>query len=202
MLVIGLTGGIGTGKSTVAAHFAAHGVPIIDADIIARKLTYKDQPAFNSIVAHFKEPLLQPDGQLDRSKLRQLILDDPKERLWLENLLHPAIIASIHQQLAKLKAAYCIVVIPLLLEGDFQTFISRILVVDAPQELQLKRVSARDQVSFNAVEKIIALQVTREKRLAAADDVILNDGTLSALEAQVAALHAQYLALAAQSPTQ
>src|SRR5262245_30067916 len=125
MLVIGLTGGIGSGKSTVAKLFAERGVPIIDADIAAREVTTPNQPAFYSIVKHFGQEIVAKDGTLDRSKLRHIIFSDPKQRLWLEHLLHPQIRSKMQHQIANMTTPYCIAVIPLLLEVEFYSFINR-----------------------------------------------------------------------------
>jgi dephospho-CoA kinase len=137
MLVVGLTGGIGSGKSTVANMFAALGVSVIDADVISREITQSGKPAFNSIIKHFGERLILPDGKLDRSQLRDIIFEDPKQRLWLENLTHPLIRDEMSRQIKNITAPYCIAVIPLLLEVEFYSFINRILVVDASEQKQI-----------------------------------------------------------------
>lgn len=193
MLVIGLTGGIGSGKTTVANLFAQHHVPIIDADIIAREVTQINSPALAEIIRHFKDNnLLQTDGSLDRSKLRKIIFDQPEQRRWLEHLLHPIILAEIEKRLQTLSAPYCIIVIPLLFEVEPYPFINRILVVDAPSTLQIDRVIQRDNLSPQHVEAILQSQVTREHRLMHADDIITNSGSMQDLESQVAQLHAFY----------
>ncbi|MCW5584393.1 MAG: dephospho-CoA kinase, partial [Gammaproteobacteria bacterium] len=161
MLVIGLTGGIGSGKSTVANLFAEQGVPVIDADVIAREITAPNKPAFSSIVKHFGQSILNPDGTLDRTKLRQIIFHNPKQRLWLEKLLHPQIRNEMQQQIAKMTAPYCIAVIPLLLEVEFFSFINRILVVDAPESAQIRRVMLRDHMSQPDIEAILKTQAPR-----------------------------------------
>ncbi|HLB41377.1 MAG TPA: dephospho-CoA kinase [Gammaproteobacteria bacterium] len=191
-LIVGLTGGVGSGKSTVAKLFAKHGVPVIDADLMARELTLPNQATFSIITKHFKEPLLLPDQSLDRTKLRHIIFEQPKEREWLENLLHPIIRKKIEEDIKKITAPYCIVVIPLLFEVDPYDFIDRILVVDATEQHQIERVAARDKIDPLLVEKILHSQVTRQQRLAGANDVICNDGALADLIARVEELHRSY----------
>ena len=194
MLVIGLTGGIGSGKSTVANLFAQHGVPIIDADIIAREVIEPDQPALLDIIDHFDTPLLQEDGSINRGKLREIIFTHPEERVWLENLLHPLIRAKIREQIAALNHAYCLVVIPLLLESkDPYPFIDRILIVDTTEALQLERASKRDDKNIESIQAILNSQIKRSDRLARAHDVILNDGEPADLEQKVDDLHKKYL---------
>jgi dephospho-CoA kinase len=192
MLVIGLTGGIGSGKSTVANLFAERGIPIIDADIVAREVSRPDTPAFASIVKHFGKEMVLPDGSLDRAALRNIIFNDTKQRLWLENLLHPLILAEMEKQIAKLSSPYCIAVIPLLLEVEFFSFINRILVVDTPESEQIKRVMLRDKSSKAEVEAILHSQARRETRRAKAQDIIQNEGTLEELAAQVEKLDGKY----------
>jgi len=193
MLVIGLTGGIGSGKSTVADLFAALGAPVIDADVIARDITLPNGPAFAPIIAHFGTDILQQNGTLNRAALRDLIFTHPQERQWLEALLHPLIRDSIKRQLDNINAAYCLLVIPLLVETGAYPFINRILVVDAPEALQTERVMTRDQASEAQIKSIIQTQVSREARLSKANDVITNNSTLENLTEQVAALHKKYL---------
>ncbi len=197
MLVIGLTGGIGSGKTTVADLFAKLGVPIIDADQVARDVTQPGQAALALIVEHFNQALLLADGTLNRAALRQLIFKDEAERHWLENLLHPLIQEEILRQLDKLSAPYCIVVIPLLFETavNFDSLIDRILLVDAAETRQIERVKARDQLSSAEIQAILNSQVEREYRLKHCDDVIINDGELGELMPQVEKLHAYYLGL-------
>lgn len=195
MLVVGLTGGIGSGKSTVANLFAKLGVPIIDADIVARDVTTPDKPAFNSIVKHFGPEMVLENGTLDRAKLRQLIFNQPKQRLWLEKCLHPLIKDEMARQISQLTSPYCIAVIPLLLEVEFYSFINRILVVDASEAEQLKRTLSRDNISKADVEAILHSQASRADRRAKAHDVIMNDGMPEDLIPQVDKLHEKYLKL-------
>ena len=192
MLVIGLTGGIGSGKSTVAGMFAAMGVPVIDMDQIARQVVEPGQPALVEITREFGIEFLDDTGKLDRRRLRKLIFDSTEKRHRLEAILHPLIRKETKRQLAELDTAYCIVVIPLLLESDQCPFVDRILVVDVPESVQISRTMLRDGVSKAAVEKILAAQIDRNSRLAAADDVIDNSADLAQVRNSVAELDRQY----------
>ena len=194
MLVIGLTGGIGSGKSTVADMFAGLGVPIIDMDRIARQTVEPGQPALEQITQIFGKDLIGPDGQLNRQRLSTIIFDSAEKRHQLEAILHPIIRKETEQQLAMLEAPYCIVVIPLLLESGLHSLIDRILVVDAPESVQITRTMQRDNISATQAEKILATQVDRQSRLSAADDIINNSGELSELRHQVEHLDQQYRA--------
>ncbi|OGT53103.1 MAG: dephospho-CoA kinase [Gammaproteobacteria bacterium RIFCSPHIGHO2_12_FULL_42_13] len=195
MLVIGLTGGIGAGKTTVAQLFIERGITVIDADQIARQLTAPGQPALQQIVKHFGCEVLLDNGALDRSKLRKIIFDDKPSRFWLEKLLHPLIRAEIQRYAHSSSSPYCIAMIPLLLESEPNQLIQRILVVDASEEQQVKRVQQRDQASRTTVESILKTQTSRNKRLAAADDIIINNGSLKELIPQIEKLHHYYLKL-------
>ncbi|HEX7045630.1 MAG TPA: dephospho-CoA kinase [Burkholderiales bacterium] len=197
MLRIGLTGGIGSGKSTVAELFARRGVPVVDTDVIAREVVAPGQPAIAEIERAFGREVLDAAGRLDRAALRRRVFDDPAARARLEAILHPRIRAEVERRLAALEAPYCLVVVPLLVETNFVDLIDRVLVVDADEALQIARTSTRDAVTPEAVERVMAAQASRAERLARADDVIRNDGTLSELEREVERLHARYLALAA-----
>ncbi len=195
MLVIGLTGSIGSGKSTVANLFAERGVPVIDADILAREITAPKLPAYQAIVTRFGSNILKADGTIDRSCLREIIFNNPDERLWLEALLHPIILHRMEDDIEKLDAPYCIAVIPLLLETDAATFIDRILVVDMSEETQAKRAALRDKNTVEQIKAIMNTQMPRKDRLAKADDIINNAGTPEALAKQVDKLHQMYLKL-------
>jgi len=193
MLRIGLTGGIGSGKSTVAALFARHGAPVIDTDVIARELVEPGQPALQEIVDRFGPGMLDPNGRLNRSRLGERVFSDASERLALESILHPKIRATVAERLGSLDAAYCVVVIPLLVEtGAMATMVDRVLVVDSPEEQQIARVAARDHLTDARIRAILKVQATREERLAQADDVIVNDRDIGSLEAAVANLHDRY----------
>lgn len=192
MLIIGLTGGIASGKSTVADLFAKKGIPIIDADVIAREVVMPHTEALSKIKEHFGINIVDTKGELNRRILREKIFQNPAEKQWLENLLHPLIFAEIRRQISRLKTDYCIVVIPLLLETHAQPMVNRILVVDTPVELQRQRLQTRDQLSPDILDAMLNAQLSREQRLTAADDVILNDQGLETLEKQVQQLHERY----------
>jgi len=196
MLVIGLTGGIGSGKSTVASFFEAKGITILDADLVARELTNPNKPALTKIIAHFGNDAANADGSLNRTHLRSIIFSDNKQRVWLEQLLHPLIREQMQAQLKQVTSPYCIAVIPLLLEVEFYSFINRILVIDAPPSEQVKRVMTRDNAAQSDVEAILKSQATREQRRAKAHDVINNDCNIEQLKQQVNRLHQEYLKLA------
>lgn len=193
--VIALTGGIGSGKSTIASLFAERGVPIIDADIIARELTQPKTSVFSAIIEHFGKSVVLKDGSLNRTQLRELVFANLAERRWLENLLHPLIRKQIEESIKKITAPYCIVVIPLLFENQPYFFINRILVIDTSEKNQMERVAARDHSDPALVKKILQSQVSREVRLAGADDVIVNNGNLAELAGQVDRFHQFYLGL-------
>lgn len=193
MLTIGLTGGIGSGKSTVAKLFAEHDVTIIDADIIARQLTEKNSEYLQKIIAYFGTSVTKIDGSLDRHKLRAKIFNNVQEREWLENLLHPAIRQQAKIQAQNANGNYCIHVVPLLIEKNLGDSFDRILAIDTTMALQKQRTLARDTDDPTTIDRIIQCQCTRKKRLAAADDVIINNSDLTNLKAQVDKLHQQYL---------
>jgi dephospho-CoA kinase len=195
MLVIGLTGGIGSGKTTVANLFQAKKVPIIDADIIAREVTAPGQPALQSMIDYFGPDIIDFEGKLKRHVLRELIFCDPRKRLWLESLLHPLIQQAMRAKIEQIKAPYCIVVIPLLIETGPYPYIDRILVVDSEQDLQIARVASRDEIPADTILNMIKSQTSRELRLDKADDVISNNTDLANLTNQVEKLHQFYLSL-------
>lgn len=197
MLKIGLTGGICSGKSTVAQLFAQLGVPVIDADVIAREVLTSHPEVLPQIFDHFGSAVKDVHGQLNRAYLRSVIFEQPHQRKWLEALLHPLILKEMARQIASIKATYCIVVIPLLLEvRESQDCVDRILVVDVSEETQISRTQQRDHLSQVAIDRILQNQVRRDKRLAAADEVIDNDTDLATLKQRVQALHEKYLQLA------
>jgi dephospho-CoA kinase len=189
---IGLTGGIASGKSTVAGLFAGRGVPVLDTDRIARDVVEPGEPALAAVVAEFGSGILGPDGRLDRAALRARIFSDPEARRTLEAILHPAIRAELARQSASAGGPYQVLVIPLLVEGGRIDAVDRILVVDCPVEIQLERVKTRDGEAAESAARILAAQASREARLAAADDVIVNAGSPDELAARVAALDAEY----------
>lgn len=193
MFVVGLTGGIGSGKSTVAKLFAEHNAPIVDADLIARELVEPGQPALEEIVDTFGPDVLSRDGSLDRRKLRARVFEDAAQRKQLEAILHPRIRHNMMERLEAVDAPYAIMVIPLLIDTGYWNMIDRILVVDVDDEDQLQRVMQRDGVTREQAQAIVDSQVSREDRLAAADDVIKNHSDITALRKQVDALHEQYV---------
>lgn len=192
-MVVGLTGSIGSGKSTVAHLFAQHGVPVIDADVLAREVTKPQTPAHQAITARFGDNVLNADGSLDRGSLREIIFHQPEERRWLEALLHPVILKRMQEEIAKLNAPYCIAVIPLLLETEAASFVRRILVVDIPEETQIERAALRDKDTRARIKSIINTQLPRDQRIQRADDIIDNAGTEAELVRQVEMLHQKYL---------
>ena len=196
MLVIGLTGGIGSGKSEVSQRFAELGAAVVDTDIISRELVAPGSPLLARIADALGSDLIDDRQRLDRRRLRERVFSDDRQRKQLEDSLHPQIREQTLARLAALDAPYAVVVIPLLLETRYPIPVDRILVVDAPEALRIQRVARRDRVPQAAVRQIIARQASREARLAAADEVIVNNGDLAALERQIRALHARYLALA------
>ena len=196
MLAVGITGGIGSGKSAAADRFSELGVPIIDADVIARQIVEPGRPACRKVIDAFGDEVASDDGGLNRAKLRKIIFSEPEKKTLLENILHPEIHAEILRQIAELSTPYTIVVIPLLAESKRQYPLDRILVIDAPAELQVSRVCARDDQSESEVKRVIQLQSSRPDRLAIADDVIENTGSLQSVRNSVDALHGKYLAIA------
>ena len=197
---VGLTGGIASGKSTAAKFFGALGVPILDSDQIAREVVEPGQPPLERLVARFGASILTPDGHLDRPALRDIVFSDPKARADLEALTHPAIGAALEARSATAGGPYQILVIPLLVEKHLGSQVNRVLVVDCDAALQIRRLRARDGSTSEQAQRILDAQVSRSTRLKAADDVITNDADMSAVSAQVAALHARYLELAGRDP--
>lgn len=195
MFKVGLTGGIASGKTRVAEFFAARGVPVIDSDQIAREIVAPGAPALAAIRERFGEGVMAADGNLDRRALRAIVFADPAARRDLEAITHPAIRARMAELNAQARGPYVINAIPLLTEGGGRRDLDRVLVVDCPEDLQIARVMARDQVDEAGARAVLAAQASRAARLAIADDVIVNDGDLAALEARVASLHERYLGL-------
>lgn len=196
MLIIGLTGGIGSGKTAVSDAFARRGAPVIDTDIIAREVVAPGQPALAEIVAQFGPACVDSQGSLDRAYLRQVVFAEPALRRRLESILHPRIRQALRERLTVIKAPYCLVVVPLLVETGMTDMADRILVVDVPAAFQIQRVMARDNVTEDQARHVLAAQASRAQRLALADDVIDNSGDLASLDVQVAALHQKYIAIA------
>ncbi len=199
-LVIGLTGGIGSGKSTVAERFAARGADLVDADAIAHELSRQGAPGWEAVRAAFGDAVLRADGELDRAQLRNLVFRDPAAKVKLEAALHPLIGAEIGRRMAGWQAPYGLLMVPLLIEGGrYRDQIDRLLVVDCPEAEQIRRVMARSHLSEVEVRNIMAAQVSRADRLAEATEIIDNGGTLASLEPQVDALDRQYRELAANA---
>ncbi len=199
MFRVGLTGGIGSGKSTVAGLFAARGVTVIDADDISRELVSPGSAALQQIVAYFGNAVLAADGSLDRTALRERVFDNPAERQRLEAILHPRVRDEISRRVLQASGPYVLLVIPLLFESGQRGLVDRVLVIDADVQTQIRRVRARSGLDEEAVKKILAAQIAPGERRARADDIIENDGDLAHLERQVARLHKQYVALAEQT---
>jgi dephospho-CoA kinase len=195
VFVVALTGGIASGKSTVADLFGQLGIEIVDTDLIARKLVEPGQPMLASVVAAFGQELLDAYGRLKRRKLRNIIFSHEDKREQLEALMHPEIAVEARRQIENVRSAYCILVIPLFAETGGFTGVNRVLVVDAAGESQLARLSARDGVDEAQAHAAIAAQASREQRMAFADDIIVNDGSLEELEIEVRRLHRHYLEL-------
>jgi len=195
--VVAVTGGIASGKSAVCSRFAELGVPLIDADVVAREVVAPGQPALAEIRTAFGAEMITPDGSLDRARMRRHVFAQPAERARLEAILHPRIRARLREQAAAVKAPYCVLAIPLLVEsGGAYQWVDRVVVVDAAPEDQVQRLVARDHVDAQLARNMVAAQAPRAARLAIADDVLVNDGTLTQLRERTDALHARLLALA------
>lgn len=197
---VGLTGGIASGKTTVARLFAARGVTVIDTDEIARDVVAPGSATLDRVVVQFGPEVLNPDGSLDRRRTREFVFGDPASRSALEAILHPAILEEMERRSARAPGPYHILVVPLLIESDLVLRVDRVLVVDVTEATQLKRLLARDAESPSQALAILAAQVTPAERLARAHDVISNESSLESLAAQVDELHVRYLALAAAQP--
>lgn len=198
MFVIALTGGIGSGKTTVSDIFKSKKIPIIDTDIIARQIVVQGQPAYDEIIKEFGIEILNSDKTINREHLRKLIFSSEEKRVHLEKILHPLIWDEVALQISKLSSSYCIVVVPLLVENltkDKPVKFDRILVIDSTEELQLKRSIQRDNSDETMIKKIMKNQVSRQTRLDAADDVILNVDNLDSLRKDIESLHTQYIEL-------
>jgi dephospho-CoA kinase len=195
MHIIGLTGGIGSGKSTVATLFEQLGIDVIDTDIIARELVERDMPAYQEIVDHYGPDITDDNHNINRKKLRTIIFNDAEEKQWLENLLHPLIRETIAEQIKRVTSSYCIVVIPLLVESKPNPLINRVLVVDCAETLQRERVLQRDKLTETALDAIMESQSSRQNRLNIADDIIENNDDINSLKRSIKQLHETYLKL-------
>jgi dephospho-CoA kinase len=195
VLKIGLTGGIGSGKSTAAKCFSELNIPVIDADKIVHELFQPNTAIYKKVLSHFGKNFLTRRKTLDRAKLRELIFRDKKERVWLEKLIHPRVRTEILKRSALLKAPYCILAIPLLFETKFPPKVDRILVIDCPKKIQVERICKRNRHAIYQIRAIIAVQISRQERLRRADDVIRNVGTLAMLRKKIKKMHNYYLSL-------
>jgi dephospho-CoA kinase len=203
MYVVAITGGIGSGKTTVANQFAELGIEVVDADVIAREVVEPGTPALAAIAAHFGSAVITPDGQLDRRQLRERVFTDPQAKGWLNALLHPLIRTEMQRQCAAARSPYCLLVVPLLVENRLTALANRVLVIDVDEATQIERTCHRDGVSREQAQAILAAQASRAQRLAAADDVLDNqNGTPEAIKSRILALHETYLAFASQQARQ
>ena len=199
MLVIGLTGGIGSGKTLASDYLESLGISVTDADRIAREVVAVGEPALAAIAAHFGADVLMPDGQLNRAALRERVFADPAERKALEAITHPAIRARIAQRLSESRSPYSVLVSPLLFESGQSAFCQRTLLIDADESHQIARAAQRDGVPEAQISSIVAVQMSRAERRARADDIVLNDGAPEDLYRALDRLHATYLSLAGQT---
>ena len=203
MYVVAITGGIGSGKTTVANQFAALGIEVVDADLIAREVVAPGTPALAAIVNHFGAEMLTEQGLLDRRALRERIFSDPAAKSWLNALLHPIIRSEMLRQCAAVSSPYCLLVVPLLVENRLTELADRVLVIDVDEATQIERTCRRDGVSREQAQAILASQASRSERLAMADDVLDNQsGTTETIRARILALHETYLAFASQQAPQ
>lgn len=203
MYVVAITGGIGSGKTTVANQFAALGIEVIDADLIAREAVEPGTPALTAIASHFGPGILDEQGRLDRRVLRERIFSEPAAKHWLNTLLHPLIRSEMLRQCAAASSPYCLLVVPLLVENRLMNLADRVLVIDVDEATQIERTCRRDGVSRAQAEAILAAQASRTERLAVADDVLDNQsGTSETIRARILALHETYLAFATQQARQ
>lgn len=201
MFVLGLTGGIGSGKSKVSEWFTEQGVTVVDADVLARQVVAKGSKALRQIVGKFGDWVLTAEGELDRRAMREYIFERPQALMDLEQITHPAIRHAAKQQVAAATSPYVVLVAPLLLEASeagLANLCHRVLVIDSHEDLQIARASTRDGQTVASIERIMANQLTREARLAQADDVVTNNASLAELYAQLEPLHQRYLTMAAQ----
>ncbi|MFD1090717.1 dephospho-CoA kinase [Providencia vermicola] len=194
--IVALTGGIGSGKTTIANNFAKFGVPIVDADVIARQVVEPNTPAFDAIRSHFGKEIISLDGTLNRALLRDIIFSNTNEKKWLNARLHPLIQQETQKQLHQDNYPYVLWVVPLLIENNISHLADRVLVVDVTPEEQIQRTIKRDNISLEQVKNILNAQVSREKRLSYADDIITNHTKDTSIQDKVANLHNKYLTLA------
>lgn len=203
MYVVAITGGIGSGKTTVANQFAALGIEVVDADLIAREVVEPGTPALGAIASHFGPGILDEQGRLDRRALRERIFSEPAAKSWLNALLHPIIRSEMLRQCAAANSPYCLLVVPLLVENRLTELADRVLVIDVDEATQIERTCRRDGVSLEQAQAILASQANRSERLAMADDVLDNQsGTTETIRERILALHETYLAFASQQAPQ
>lgn len=196
MFSVGLTGGIASGKTTISDLFAQRGVPVIDTDVISRRLLIRGEQAYRQVRDHFGAAVLLDNGDIDRARLRRIVFADPVQKTWLETMLHPLIYQRSHEAILEHRgASYVMVVVPLLFETNFQSLVDRILVVDCPAELQIERLIKRDDIDEALARSMLAQQLGNDERVARGHDVIDNRGPDSDLETQVESLHRRYLQL-------
>ena len=197
MFAVGLTGGIASGKTTISNLFAELGVPVIDTDVISRELLQPGQLAYRQVRQHFGESVVAADGRLDRAELRRIVFTDRSQKSWLEKMLHPLIFQRSHDAILEhRRAAYVLVVIPLLFETNFQSLVDRIVVVDCPAEVQIERLVRRDNIDEALARRMLAQQLDNAARLARAHDIIDNSADGKDLRSQVLELHQSYLSRA------
>lgn len=195
-LIVGLTGGIGSGKTAASDYLASLGITIVDADVVAREVVEPGQPALAQIEAHFGREVILPSGHLDRATLRDIVFANPEQRKILEQITHPAIGAAIIAQLQAATSPYSVLASPLLLETSQHQMVKRVLLIDVPEEIQIARTTARDGVPEKQVKSIMAAQLPRQDKLARAHDIISNTGSLAALHQNLHQQHLNYLRIA------
>ncbi len=193
MFILGITGGIGSGKTAATNRFSTHGIDIVDADEVAHNIVIAGSPALKEIKNHFGSDILLQNGELDRKLLRDIIFENDDERLWLEGYLHPLIRDRLFSAVGQSSSLYTILSAPLLLEKDLVHYVDRLLVIDCPEAMQVDRSCRRDNTSIESVQKIMQQQVSRRERIAKADDIIVNDGTIEELYQAVDQYHIQLL---------
>ena len=196
MFKVGITGGIGTGKSTVTDAFAGLGIKIVDTDELARKAVALGSPALAKIAIHFGDSILLDDGNLNRAKLRNIVFVNPQEKQWLESVIHPTVRTQTETELNSARSPYAILSSPLLIETDNLSMVNRVVVIDVPEELQVQRAASRDRAKTQQIRNIMSNQIPRAKRLEYADDIIDNSGSVANTLEQVEHLHESYLKFA------
>jgi len=197
-LSIALTGGIGSGKSSVSSIFEQLGAPVIDADMISQEITSSNMPCFKKIIEEFGSDILTDEGEINRLKLSNIIFNDNSKRIKLEKIIHPEVFKKINTKILLINYPYCLVVIPLLVETKTMSYFDRVLVIDSDENKQIERVLKRDKISKKLLSNIMETQINRAERLKYADDIIENNGKIKSLNKTVKALHQKYLAISNQ----